>query len=254
MAAGERERLDRHTEGMTDAELINAIEAQRALMVAVATGGPRIQEVNGQYIQRRAEIADELQRRGLEDPNPHGDLWAWYGRWSGGDMPSWAARRAYVSGLYQALIDQIRAAGAAAPRVFQEPTGWERVDRGVYEIRRRLEQAENEEQFQAVGLLCRETLISLAQVVYEPQRHPTEDGVVPSETDAKRMLDAYVAVELAGGANEGVRRHAKAALTLANDLQHHRTAEFRQAALCAEATTSVVNIIAVISGRRDGQR
>lgn len=239
---------------MTDAELIAEIEAQRALMIAVATGGPRIQEVNGQYVQRRAEIADELQRRGFEDPNPHGDLWAWYGRWSGGDMPSWANRRVYVSGLYQALIDQVRAGGATAPRVFQEPTGWERVDRGVYEIRRRLEQAQNEEQFQAVGLLCRETLISLAQVVYDAQRHPTEDGVTPSETDAKRMLDAYVSVELAGGANEGVRRHAKAALTLANDLQHHRTAEFRQAALCAEATTSVVNIIAVISGRRDRQR
>lgn len=236
---------------MTDAELIKAIEAQRALMIEVATGGPRIQEVNGQYIQRRAEIADELKRRGLEDPNPHGDLWAWYGRWSAGEMPNWATRRVYVSGLYQPLVDQVRAATTGPPRVFEEPTGWERVDRGVDEIRRRLEQAETEEQFQAVGLLCRETLISLAQVVYDPQRHPSEDGVTPSDTDAKRMLDAYVSTELAGGSNEGVRRHAKAALTLANDLQHHRTAEFRQAALCAEATTSTVNIIAVICGRRD---
>jgi hypothetical protein len=124
----------------------------------------------------------------------------------------------------------------------------------VYEVRRRLEQATNEEQYQAVGLLCRETLISLGQVVYDAQRHPTEDGVVPSDTDAKRMLDAYVSVELAGGPNEGVRRHAKAALALANDLQHHRTADFRHAALCAEATTSVVNITAVISGRRDRQQ
>jgi hypothetical protein len=156
---------------MTDAELINAIEAQRALMIAVATGGPRIQEVNVEYTHRRAEIGDELQRRGLEDPNPHGDLWAWFGRWSSGDMPNWASRRVYVTGLYQGLIDQIRAAGKAAPQIFDEPTGWERVDRGVYEIRRRLEQAENEEQFQAVGLLCREALISLAQVVYDPQRH-----------------------------------------------------------------------------------
>lgn len=239
---------------MTDNELITAIEAQRALMIAVATGGPRIQEVNVEYTHRRAEIGDELQRRGLEDPNPHGDLWAWYGRWSSGDMPNWASRRVYVTGLYQGLVDQIRAAGKGAPQIFDEATGWERVDRGVYEIRRRLEQAENEEQFQAVGLLCREALISLAQVVYDSQRHPTEDGVTPSETDAKRMLDAYVSVELAGGTNEGVRRHVRAALTLANDLQHHRTAAFRQAALCAEATTSVVNIIAVISGRRDRQQ
>jgi hypothetical protein len=125
------------------------------------------------------------------------------------------------------------------------------VDRGIYEIRRRLEQAETEEHFQAVGLLCREVLISVAQVVYDPQRHLSEDGVAPSEMDAKRMLDSYIATELAGGSNEGLRRHAKASLSLANDLQHSRTADYRQAALCAEATSSVVNIVAIISGRRD---
>jgi hypothetical protein len=34
-------------------------------------------------------------------------------------------------------------------------------------------------------------------------------------------------------------------------LQHKRTASFRDAALCSEATTSVVNLIAIIAGRRD---
>jgi hypothetical protein len=237
---------------MTDDELITEIEAQRSLMVAVATGGPRIQEVNQQYIDRRDRIATELRRRGLEDPNPHGDLWVWYGRWSASDMPSWASRRAYLSEIYQPLINQLRTGPSAiGAELFEGPTGWPRVDRGINELRRRLEQAQNEEQFQAVGLLCRETLVSLAQVVYDAQRHPTADGIVASETDAKRMLDAYIAVELSGGPNEGVRRHAKAALTLANDLQHHRTANYRQAALCAEATTSVVNLVAIISGRRD---
>lgn len=237
---------------MTDEQLIAEIEAQRSLMVAVSTGGPRIQEVNQQYIQRRDRINAELRRRGIEDPNPHGDLWAWYGRWSSGGMGSWASRRAHLSEMYQPLIDQIRnGPSSTGATIFEEPTGWPRVDRGIYELRRRLEQAQTEEQFQAVGLLCRETLISLAQVVYDSQRHPPTDGAVPSETDAKRMLDAYIVVELEGGPNEGVRRYAKAALTLANDLQHHRTADYRQAALCAEATTSVVNLIAIISGRRD---
>ena len=89
---------------------------------------------------------------------------------------------------------------------------------------------------------------------YDSEKHFTEDGTQPSETDAKRMLNAYIWTELAGGPNEGVRRHAKAALTLANDLQHHRTATRRQAALCAEASTSVVNLLAIISGRRDSGR
>jgi len=34
---------------MTDDELIIEVEAQRSLMIAVATGGPRIEEVNKQY-------------------------------------------------------------------------------------------------------------------------------------------------------------------------------------------------------------
>ena len=88
-------------------------------------------------------------------------------------------------------------------------------------------------------------------IVYEKNKHLPADGVVPSDTDAGRMLEGYVAAELAGQANEGVRRHTKASLSLAVGLQHSRTADFRLAALCAEATSSVVNIIAIVSGRRD---
>ena len=117
---------------MTDDELIIEIEAQRSLMIAVATGGPRIQEVNGQYVARRQRIAEELQRRHLQDPNPHGDLWVWYGRWTAGDLPGWASRRAHLSSMYQPMIDQIRAGpSATGAQVFEEPTGWSRVDRGI---------------------------------------------------------------------------------------------------------------------------
>jgi len=87
--------------------------------------------------------------------------------------------------------------------------------------------------------------------VYDPKLHPSVDGTAPSETDAKRMLSDYIASVLAGGSNEISRKHAKAAYDLAVELQHRRTANFRQAALCVEATTSVINVIAIISGRRD---
>jgi hypothetical protein len=132
-----------------------------------------------------------------------------------------------------------------------EPTGWAKVDRGLHEARQRLAVAATEEQFQAVGLICRETLISLAQTVFDAERHPTLDGVTASDTDVKRMLEAYITRTLSGGANDASRRHARAALDLANQLQHKRTATFRDAALCAEATTSVVNLIAIIHGQRD---
>ena len=53
------------------------------------------------------------------------------------------------------------------------------------------------------------------------------------------MLNSYLATEIGGGSNTVARKHARASLDLANELQHKRTAEFRDAALCAEATTSV---------------
>lgn len=134
--------------------------------------------------------------------------------------------------------------------VFEEATGWQKVDRQLQEVRLRLATSESEEQCQTIGLLCREVLISVAQEVYDPGRHPSHDGVAPSDTDAKRMLEAFFSEELDGGANEEARTHAKAALRLALALQHKRTADFQMAALCAEATSSVVNILAVLGGRR----
>jgi hypothetical protein len=63
------------------------------------------------------------------------------------------------------------------------------------------------------------------------------------------MLEAYIAVELSGSSEEAARRHAKAALALGADLAHRRTATLRDAALCVEATTSVVNIVAILAER-----
>jgi hypothetical protein len=239
---------------VTDDELIEEIEAQRSVMISVATGGKRIQEVNEEFKIRRQAIREELKARNIADPNPHTDLWMWYGKWSGGDLPTYQSRRTYISNLYNPLIDGIRRRQVpVGSELFEEPTGWIRVDRGIDKIREKLEVSANEEDYQTVGLLCRESLISLAQAVYHPEVHTHPDGILVSNTDAKRMLESYLLTELPGSPNEEIRRHAKAALDLANGLQHRRTASFRQAAMCAEATISLTNLIAIISGIRDPQ-
>lgn len=132
-----------------------------------------------------------------------------------------------------------------------EPAGgWSRVDRSLRSLKSQLRNAQTEEQWQAVGLHCREILISLAQAVFDPEVHRLTDGVEPSKTDGGRMLQAYLLTELDGKSNEAARRYAKAALTLANDLQHRRTATEKDARMCFEATVSVVNIVAIVSGHR----
>lgn len=233
-------------------ELLQQIDRLRSLMIQVATGGPRINEVNADYRELFERVHGSLRELGIQNPNPYPDLWDWYGKWSSGDLPSYQSRREHIRGLFAPLEQQLREGQTGqGTEALAEPTGWPRVDRALGEIRRRLAEAQSEEQFQTVGVLCRETLISLAQTVYAPERHPATDGTTPGKADAKRMLDAYLAAELRGQQNEAARRHAKASLELANALQHKRTAKFREAALCTEATASVINIIAIVSGLRD---
>jgi len=232
---------------VTDAELVAALDKLKATMTSVATGGPQIQRVENSFVTLFDDVAAELRARGIESVPPYRSLWDWYGRWSQGDLPTYQMRRQFINDAFAPIIKRVH----DKPGQQYEPTGWMRVDRTVTEMRTRLAGAKTEEQFQSVGLLGRELLISAAQQVFNESRHPTLDGVAASATDAKRMLEAYIAVELGGGINEYVRKHAKAALDLAVQLQHRRTATFRDAAVCVEATTSVVSLIAIIAGLRD---
>lgn len=131
---------------------------------------------------------------------------------------------------------------------------WSPIDRALMTAATQLRRADSTEEFQAVGLFCREGLISLAQAVFNSSRHTTEDGVQPSPTDSKRMLDAFFSCELSGGANEETRRHARASVSLADALVHRRTATYRDAALCLEATQSTANLASIVTGRSETDR
>ena len=218
-------------------------------MTAVATGGPRIETVNADYRRRRQECRRHIDALGLTDPNPFDDLWGWYGRWTNGDYPSYQSRREYLGELWNPLLAQLQEviSGRQDPG---EVTGWTRVDRGMVKMREAMRAAQVEEDYQSVGLFGRETLISLAEAVYVKERHPSLDGTPLSNTDVKRKLDAFIAVELVGATNESVRRHARLTFELANELTHKRTATFQLAAHCTEAVRSACEHIAIAAGRR----
>ena len=136
--------------------------------------------------------------------------------------------------------------------LFEPTTGWQRFIRTMNELRERLATATSEEDFQQLGHLSRETLISLAQGVFDPSYHSPSDSQV-SSSDAKGMMDRYLAVECSGSSNEEVRRCVRSAYDLANAVQHDRNATYRQAALCVQAVFNVVGLIEIISGKRDAE-
>lgn len=236
-----------NSKSLTIPELLVLVSRIKDMLISVSTGGQRIPDVNVEFEQEANALNAELTFRGIQNPLAFSDLWVWHGIWSSGKLPTYASRRVYVNGLFEPLIKQIK-----NPNLTNyERTGWVRVDRNADELRKRFAEARTEEQYQAVGLLCREALISTAQAVFNPNLHLTIDGVKASDTDAKRMLEAYISAALTGSVNDFLRKHARASLDLAVHLQHRRTATFREAALCVEAITSVINIIAIVAGLRD---
>lgn len=231
---------------MNDDELLSGIEFLRNTLISVSTGQERIQEVEGTYKEIYLAVSQELFKRHIENPIGFHSLWEWHGRWSKPDLSSYSSRRVFIGELINPLEEKIRSRKWALP----ELTGWPGVDQAISQIKNDLQAASNEMAYQTIGLKCRETLISLAQIVYDPSKHKLPDDIEVSNTDAKRMLDAYIATELRGKSNEEIRKFAKSVLDVANYLQHNRTATFRDAALCYEATRSVVEVIAILEGKR----
>lgn len=125
---------------------------------------------------------------------------------------------------------------------------WDRINRTLAKIKKDSVVAKNEEDYQSIGFLCRELLISLAQVVYKPDLHGKVDdkGIIIGETDANRMLNNYIAVKLNGGSNEELRSFAKNANKLANRLTHERSATKKDMMLTISATIAVINLIGVL--------
>jgi hypothetical protein len=131
----------------------------------------------------------------------------------------------------------------------EQIVSWTRVERGLDSAHDILIRAKAEEDFQAVGVACREVIISLAQSIFDPSKHTSEKEV--SATDANGMLTAYFSCELSGGANEELRAYAKACLKVAVALGHKRTARARDAGLALEATKSLVNLVGLVASRED---
>lgn len=231
---------------------IELIEHQRSLMTSVSTGGPRIDEVNQEYKDRQVLIDGVLSKLGVANTTHFTDLWDWYGKWSSGDLPSYQSRRIYLKELFQPILSMLTRISSDKLSIKPDvPTGWTRVEGTIEKMRDHLSSSQYEEDYQQIGLFGREILISLAQAVYNPEKHAPTDGIRLSESDAKGMLEAYIANELPGESNYQLRGHVKTALSLAVGLQHDRTADFRTAALCADGISSLANMIAIISGRRD---
>lgn len=230
------------------ATLKQDVETIRNIMISVATGGNRIQDEDKRYKELHIRALRNCKKLNLIYNNTYSSLWDWYGKWKA-EFATYQERRDYIRNLFEPTLSYFEEKGNNNPiDTIIELDDWDRIKRTITKIKRDSDIAKNEEDFQSIGLLCREVIISLAQVVYIPWLHGDKDdkGVSISETDAVRMIGNYLNYSLSGSSNEELRSYAKNANKLANMLTHKRNATKKDMLLAVSATISLINFIGII--------
>ena len=230
------------------AKLKQNLETIRNLMVSVATGGPQIKDEDTRYKRLQIQIEQDCKKLNLTYNNTFDSLWDWYGKWKA-DFPTYHERRVFISELFAptlAYFDEEEIINNID--TFIKLDDWERIKRTVIKIKRDSNNAKDEEDFQRIGLLCRDVIISLAQAVYNPTKHGTadENGVIIGNTDAVRMIGNYISKELPGSSNDELRAYAKNTNKLANRLTHERNATKKDMLLTVSSTIALINFIGII--------
>lgn len=230
------------------AKLKQNLETIKNIMVSVATGGPQIKEEDTRYKRLHTQIVQDCKKLNLTYNNTFFSLWDWYGKWKT-EFPSYKERRDFIRDLFAptlAYFDENE--NDSNIETIIELSDWERIQRTITKIKRDSGSARNEEDFQVIGLLCRDVIISLAQVVYNPLVHgeTDESGKQIGNADAVRMIGNYVKIKLNGSHNKELRAYAKATNDLANQLTHKRSATKRDMLLTVSSTIALINFIGII--------
>ena len=224
------------------------IETISNIMISVATGGPQINSEEIRYRRLHSQIEQDCKKLNLTYNNSFISLWDWYGKWKA-DFPSYQERRIFIRELFAPTLAYFEDTDSYSNiDTIVELGGWERIQRTITKIKRDSSSARNEEDFQAIGLLCRDVIISLAQAVYDPFVHgeTDESGKSIGNTDAVRMIGNYVSVRLNGSHNKELRAYAKATNDMANRLTHKRSATKIDKLLTVSSTIALINFVGII--------
>jgi hypothetical protein len=222
--------------------LLELLNKQAQLLVSVSTGGPRINDVNGKYGERRRKLNAGLRARGMAPPFPYEDLWAWHGEWS--NLGTWAKRRVHITKLAtptrEALEAALQGVQVADPGAAGGVT-WAALDSRVDGVVSQLRGASSRDDLQDVGRRCREILIDAAKLLADPTLMP-RGRELPKAADAKAWLELFLAARAAGRSHRELRAFIPVAWDLAQKVTHGDI-ERVDAYAAAQATVLVVRTL-----------
>lgn len=121
-------------------------------------------------------------------------------------------------------------------------TPWADINEAVEKLLVDSSNAESRLSYNQVGVICREIYIILAQKVYNPQIHNSDNRIIGS-IDAKRMFDAYIDYTVG---DKKLKEYAKSAIALAEPVTHAKSENKVKMDTLVVALISLVGIINTI--------
>ena len=230
--------------------VIALINAEKDTLIKAGTGMLQIRDakVNNEYKANHSYLVSLLKNLGLEPVHAYTDLWGWYNDYNLRELKTYKSRRVFIKDIFEPLLNTIQNSEESVLQLISyEPTGWEKVDDGIVRLKEVLIKANETADFQSVGMYGRELLITLAQTVFDKEKHSSPDGTDIGNADSKRMLEAYIHYCLNKRSKEREIKFAKSSIDFSNELTHNRTATPMDAELCYNAVLSTVHIIKVLN-------
>lgn len=139
-----------------------------------------------------------------------------------------------------------------------DPDPFDEVIRRGEQAQARHEGAIEAEDYQAVGVLLRECLLSLIAAARR-RADLTSQAALPKDADFKAWIDLLISESLPGGTNKELRQHVKTmarqAWQLTNWLTHARNANRTASSIALESSQTVIGeVMQVVQAGRVGER
>ena len=217
------------------------LQAQANTIVAVGTGGERIQNVDARWQRDSRTLNANFRRLGLKPRFPWNGLWDWYGHYSQ-NLASYHERRTYVRELTQealAQLDQIETLGGIHdPAADDDTPTWENLNGRISGLIEEYSTARDRDGWQDVGRRSREILIDFGKLIADSAIVPAGQDA-PKGADAKAWFDLFLAVYAQGRDKAELRSTMRAVWDLSQKVTHGDIADV-DAFAAAQATVLVV--------------
>lgn len=133
-------------------------------------------------------------------------------------------------------------------------TEWEQINNLQKKLFTSIDLSKDSVDFQNIGNTSRTIMDKLARLVFNSNKHISEEHLDTRNGKYKNQLRTYIKYELAGSENKEFRKVANSAVELVcssidimNSTTHKLNAEKRFAELCVICTLNVVNIVSIIA-------